>query len=136
MKSLRYKIVQAAPAAAIVSLYKEAGWWRESPRVRRSIPAMIRGSTCFMIAETDTGEIEGMGRVISDGTSDAYIQDVVVSKAYRGRGVGSELVSRLAKFCKARRFGWIGLVAAPGKTGFYKALGFTELKKHVAMRRL
>jgi aralkylamine N-acetyltransferase len=33
----------------------------------------------------------GMGRALSDLTSDAYIQDVTVLKAFRGKGIGKKL---------------------------------------------
>ena len=68
-----------------------------------------------------------MARVISDGYSDAYIQDVVVLKDFRSRGVGRELVGRLTQFCVARKISWIGLVAEPGTQGLYEDLGFGAL---------
>ncbi len=88
---------------------------------------MIRGSLYFMVARSLEGRIVGMARVISDGFSDAYIQDVVVLQNYRGRGVGSELVRRLTQFCVARKISWIGLVAEPGTQGLYEELGYGPL---------
>jgi len=48
MKNLHFKIVKRAPLEAIVSLYREAGWWKEKPRARAVIPGMIKGSFCFL----------------------------------------------------------------------------------------
>jgi ribosomal protein S18 acetylase RimI-like enzyme len=126
-EAVNYEAVTAAPLEEIVELYKSAGWWQESPEARASIPPMIRGSLCFMVARSIDGKIIGMARVISDGYSDAYIQDVVVLKEYRGRGVGRELVRRLTQFCLARKIAWIGLVAEPGTQGLYEDLGFGPL---------
>ena len=128
-----YETVTSAPAEEIVELYKSAGWWQESPEARAVIPLMIRGSLCFMVARSLEGRIVGMARVISDGHSDAYIQDVVVLEKYRGRGVGRELVRRLTQFCVGRKIGWIGLVAEPGTQGLYEELGFGPLAGYQPM---
>ena len=126
-EAVDYEAVTSAPLEEIVELYKAAGWWQESPEARAVIGPMIRGSLCFMVARSIEGRIVGMARVISDGYSDAYIQDVVVQPNYRGRGVGRELVRRLTQFCLARKIAWIGLVAEPGTQGLYEELGFGPL---------
>jgi ribosomal protein S18 acetylase RimI-like enzyme len=128
-----YEAVTSAPIEEIVELYKAAGWWQESPETRSTIPSMIRGSFCFMVARSLQGRVVGMARVISDGYSDAYIQDVVVLESYRGRGVGRELVRRLTKFCVDRKIGWIGLVAEPGTQGLYQELGYGPLVDYQPM---
>jgi ribosomal protein S18 acetylase RimI-like enzyme len=127
MREVEYEAVSLAPVEEIVALYKSAGWWQESPEARSIIPAMIRGSFCFMVARSLDGHIIGMARVISDGCSDAYIQDVTVLDAYRGQGIGSELVRRLTKFCLSRKIGWIGLVSEPGTQSLYEELGYGPL---------
>jgi ribosomal protein S18 acetylase RimI-like enzyme len=124
MAEIRYEFVREAPADAVVALYEEGGWWHESAAARAAIAPMIRGSFCFLVAKDAAGALVGMGRVISDGASDAYIQDVVVRRELRGRGIGGELVSRLAACCRAAGIGWVGLVAEPGTQGFYRPLGF------------
>jgi GNAT superfamily N-acetyltransferase len=127
MKQAIYDAVTSAPVEEIVELYKSAGWWQESEEAREIIPAMIRGSYCFMVARSLEGQIIGMARVISDGVSDAYIQDVVVLPAHRGHGVGRELVNRLTQFCVSQRIPWIGLVAEPGTQELYEGLGYGPL---------
>lgn len=133
MKNIDYEAVKSAPVEEIVALYKSAGWWQESPEAREIIPAMIQGSYCFMVARSLDGKIIGMARVLSDGHSDAYIQDVVVLNSHRGQGVGRELVRRLTKLCESRKIGWIGLVAEPGTQGLYEELGFRPLTGYQPM---
>jgi len=126
-EAVDYDAVTSAPIEEIVALYLAAGWWQECPEARETIPSMIRGSLCFMVARSIDGQIVGMARVISDGFSDAYIQDVVVLPEYRSRGIGKELVRRLTQFCVARKIAWIGLVAEPGTQGLYEELGYGPL---------
>jgi aralkylamine N-acetyltransferase len=133
MMKAEYEIVEDAPLEEIVDLYKSAGWWRETPEARTVIPSMIKGSFCFMVARSTDGRIIAMGRVISDGFSDAYIQDVVVLVAYRGLGIGHELVRRLTQYCVDRNLPWIGLVAEPGTQGLYEQLGYEPLRGYQPM---
>ena len=127
MRQAEFEAITSAPIEEIVELYKAAGWWQESAEAREIIPGMIRGSFCFMVARSLDGHIIGMARVISDGHSDAYIQDVVVLDSYRGQGIGSELVRRLTQFCVEHKIPWIGLVAEPGTQGLYEELGYGPL---------
>jgi ribosomal protein S18 acetylase RimI-like enzyme len=133
MANIEYEAVKSAPVDEIVALYKSAGWWQESSEARKVIPPMIQGSFCFMVARSLDGRIVGMARVISDGHSDAYIQDVTVLDSYRGQGIGRELVRRLAQLCVDRKIGWIGLVAEPGTQGLYENLGFRPLAGYQPM---
>lgn len=126
-------IVREAPLDEIVELYRAGGWWEESPEWRAIIPAMIKGSFCFVVAKSAAGRAIGMGRAISDGVSDAYIQDVVVLREFRNHGIGRAIVERLVRHCAEQRVGWIGLVAEPGTGDFYASLGFEPLDGYVPL---
>ena len=129
----RYQVVDAWPTDAVVALYESAGWWRESAAARAVVGPLIAGSFAFLVV-TEGERTIGMGRVLSDGASDAYVQDVVVLPEHRGRGVGAEIVARLTRHCAERGIAWIGLVAEPGTTAFYERLGFRAMKDFVPMR--
>jgi GNAT superfamily N-acetyltransferase len=75
-----------------------------------------------------------MGRLISDGRSDAYIQDLVVLKEYRGSGIGKKLVKKLLDYCLSKGILWVGLIAEPDQDGFYFNLGFKPMKNYVPMK--
>ncbi len=128
------RLVREHPAEAIVRLYRSGGWWRDHYDPAH-IPPMILGSFAFAVALDDsTGETVGMGRCISDGASDAYIQDVVVDPAFRGQGLGRRLVDRLLEQCRGAGILWIGVIAEPDSVAFYEKAGFLPLPGHVAMR--
>ena len=133
MPEIEYQMVDTAPVESIVELYKAGGWWLENQANRDRIQGMIRGSFCFMIARSEEGRIIAMGRVISDGASDAYIQDVVVLPSHRRQGIGGEIIQRLTRHCLQHKIGWIGLVAEPGTAHFYEQLGFRILEGYQAM---
>jgi len=124
----RFSIVKSAPVSSIVALYKAGGWWEEGASNRKHIPQVVRNSFAFAIAQDAQGKIIGMGRVISDGFSDAYIQDVIVLPPYRSKGIGAGIIRILSDFCRRKKIPWIGLVAEPGTYKFYRKAGFKDKK--------
>jgi len=124
---IKYKLVKSLPVADVVALYKAAKWWEETAHNRKIIPKMIKNSLAFAIAK-DGPRTVGMGRIVSDGVSDGYIQDVTVLPAYRGRGIGGEIIRFLVKAGEKHKLDWLGLVAEPGTYPFYRQLGFTDKK--------
>jgi spermidine synthase len=115
----------------IISLYTRQGWWRKGD-TRALAARLIRGSHCFLAAY-DKGRAVGMGRAISDGCSDAYIQDVMVLDEYRGKGLGSRIVLRLKRRLKADGVEWVGLIAQNGSGPFYGKLGFKPIPRSLPM---
>ncbi len=131
--SIRVDIVRSWQEEEIVDLYRAAGWWKDEMDPNR-INALIQGSFLFAVAiDISTGRAVGMGRVISDGMADAYIQDLVVQSDKRSWGVGTMILARLLEECKIRKITWIGLIAKPGKEDFYRSLGFAPMPGHVPM---
>lgn len=127
------KIVTSWDEEDIVNLYKAGGWWKDSYDPK-GIPALISGSFAFAVAIDQTsGKAIGMGRVLSDRVSDAYIQDLIVLPPYRRHHLGSKLVRALLEYCASKGVTWIGLIAEPDTDGFYKTLGFKPMKRYVPM---
>lgn len=124
VNNIEIQLVNEWSTNDIVDLYKAGGWWKESYDPS-GIPALITGSFAFATAvDITTRKAIGMGRIISDGVSDAYIQDVVVLKKWRGKGIGVAIVKYLLKHCLDKKMLWIGLIAEPGTETFYLPLGF------------
>jgi spermidine synthase len=117
----------------VLELYRLQGWWGpptdHDPELAEAI---IRGSHCFVVASNE-GSIIGMGRAISDKASDAYIQDLVVRFADRGKGIGTRMVNEIIGRLRHDGLGWIGLVAEAGTWDFYRRAGFAEMPGSVLM---
>ena len=116
-----------------LDLYGVAGWRCGAVKARGTVRASRKGSLLFLGAWKGE-KLIGMGRAISDGGSDAYIQDVFVSAPYRNRGIGAGIVSTLVQKLRERGIGWIGLIGVPGTERFYRELGFRPLEGHIPMR--
>ena len=126
-KNIEIRFVTDWPVDELVDLYKTGGWWKDHYDPA-GIKPLIKGSYVFAVAVNKlTSTAVGMGRVISDGVSDAYIQDTVVLQEHRGQGIGIKIVRALLEYCLEKKLQWIGLVAEPGTKSFYTRLGFKEL---------
>ena len=127
------QLVLSWDVVEIANLYRAGGWWKEEYD-QRELPRLIRGSFLFAVAvDRKTGIAVGMGRVISDGVSDGYIQDLVVLPEYRKTGIGTQIVSTLVKKCVERGISWIGLIAEPDTEKFYLPFGFHPMEGHVPL---
>ena len=103
-------------------LYAAADWAVEDSGlsfIREAVAGSFLAAGAF-----EEDRLVGMARVLSDGCSDAYVQDVVVDPAFRGRGIGSALVTFLVGELRSRGVDWIALVGEPGTENFYARLGF------------
>jgi len=109
----------------ITALYRSQGWWNGSDNPDLVL-RIIQGSHCFMVARHGQ-EIVGMGRAISDRTSDAYIQDVTVKKKFRGQGIGTYIIRMIINRLQLDGIFWIGLIAEKGSHGFYEPIGFRPM---------
>ncbi len=133
-QNISVQLIQSAPKNDMIALYKDAGWWEE-PRDGNLdfLDTVVRNSVLFAGAFSGQRLI-GMGRALSDGVSDAYIQDVVVHSSFRGKGVGKQLVQTLVTGLKQKGIDWIGLIGEPNTASFYEPLGFSILQNYIPMK--
>lgn len=120
---------------AITFMYRSQGWWTQSDDDPELVAKIVSGSHCFLLVQ-QRADIVGMGRAISDGVSDAYIQDVTVKAEYRKRGIGSQIVQRLVERLNAEGLNWVGLIAENNAYEFYEPLGFQVMPNSVPMLNL
>lgn len=103
---------------------RESYWAKGIPRA--IVEKSINYSFCFGLYH-NSNQI-GFGRVVSDQATFAYIADVFVVPAYRGRGLGKWLVSCLLihpELQGLRRW----LLATLDAHGLYEQNGFVALRR-------
>jgi ribosomal protein S18 acetylase RimI-like enzyme len=133
-QQIEIKIVDSWSEKEIVELYKVGRWWKNSHNPS-GIKYLIKGSFAFVVAvDKTTKKAIGMGRLISDGISDAYIQDIVVLPEYRNMGIGSKIINTLLDYCLSKGILWIGLIAEPNQHKFYSTIGFKKMEKYIPMK--
>jgi len=134
INNIEIKFVKTWKKDEIIELYKAGGWWKDSYDPSR-LDSLIKRSFAFaVVVDSSANKAIGMGRIISDGISDAYIQDLVILPEYRGQGIGKQLLKALLERCSSQGILWIGLIAEPDQDGFYSRLGFKQMEKYVPMK--
>lgn len=73
----------------------------------------------------DRESLIGCGRLLTDGSYQGVLYDIVVDSDYQGHGLGKTIVTELLKEQEDKN---ILLYASPGKEGFYQTLGFRRSK--------
>lgn len=114
---VEYQVPAEISPAEAAALYVEAGWMDHPDAEEVSV--MLKG-TFAVSAAFHRGKLIGFMRAFSDGVSDAYLLDLVVSKEYRKQGIGREILHRLAAYLKQRGIDWILCIGAPGTETFYR----------------
>jgi len=126
--NIDYRFVRSWPSGDIVALYKAGGWWKDHYDPKGIAPLLEKTFAFVVAVDINSGRAIGMGRIISDGVSDAYIQDIVVLSEHRGRGIGKKILKKLVDHCRKQGLVWIGLIAEEGTEDFYSPLGFNRFK--------
>ncbi|MCP4721765.1 MAG: GNAT family N-acetyltransferase [Desulfobacteraceae bacterium] len=134
MTPIEIRLIKTASLDALVLLYKDAGWWKDSYGEAPEFLHRIVADSAIFVGAFANKKMIGMGRALSDLASDAYIQDVAVLKEFQGRGIGKKIIQTLITGLKKSGVDWIGLIAQPGTTDFYEKLGFQLLEGHVPLK--
>ena len=118
----------------------ESADWDELAELYRVAPLGDKTAagllTCFSNSRYvclvyDQDKLIAAGRALADGVDSSYIADVAVLPEYQGRGVGTDIVSRLMDMSEGHRK--IFLYAAVGKQDFYRRLGFKRMTTAMAI---
>jgi GNAT superfamily N-acetyltransferase len=105
---------------AIHHFISELSYWGRG-RTRERVVGTISGSWRVVGLYHD-GEQVGFARGISDGVTMAYLADVYVLEAHRGRGLGLALVREMIEGEGAPDVHW--LLHTADADGLYERLGF------------
>lgn len=116
---MRYIANEFVPSELLASLRESVGWNRMEKEL--SDPKL---SSLYHIAAYKEDKLVGYIDCISNGVTDAYIQDLMVHPEYQGQGVGSELMNRMIDYLKANKVYMISVVFDESLKPFYERFGF------------
>lgn len=120
-----YTIKEGLPSVGVYqSIRAETGWDAFSDQV---VWNALAGSQFGSVAMVDDQAI-GFARVTGDGATNFFIEDLIVAKAHRGKGVGAAILQAIIRKieCLAPPGAMIALLAAEDSDGFYETNGFTR----------
>jgi ribosomal protein S18 acetylase RimI-like enzyme len=97
-------------------------YWAKG-RSRQTVERLIRGAS-RVVGLYDGEQQVGFTRTVSDGVAFAYLADVYVLPAYRGRGLGVELVRESVERGPYAERKW--LLHTDDAQGLYRRFGFHD----------
>ena len=112
-------------------LYVEAGWMDHANITETE--KMLRG-TFAVSAAYYQGKLIGFMRALSDGVSDAYLLDLIVTKKCRKLGIGKKILDNLTAYLKQLNIEWILFIGAPDTEAFYEKTSAEKMEKYTPYR--
>jgi GNAT superfamily N-acetyltransferase len=108
-------------------LYENVNWTsytKDMPRLEEAVKRSL-----MVITAWDQDNLVGLIRVVGDGLTIIYIQDILVLGDYQNRGIGSELMNRIITKFQDVRQKVLLTDDAPGVRAFYEKHQFLSCDK-------
>ena len=104
-------------------LFETTGW---NSYVQASADELARAIAVsdFIVTAYCGERLVGFGRVLTDGILHAMVYDMIVHPDYQRRGIGTQILQQLVKWCNVAQIRSIQLFCAHGKRSFYEKNGF------------
>lgn len=122
-----YRLGGQLTESDLTALYASVGWTAytdDPPLLARAVAASLHVVTAW-----DGSRLAGLARVVGDGLTIAYLQDILVDPEYQRTGIGRELFRRaFSPFANVRQ----KLLLTDDEArqlAFYEAMGFTEIRE-------
>ena len=81
----------------------------------------------FHIAVYDGDLLVGFIDSVSNGVTDAYIQDLIVRPDYQGKGIGTDLMKKMIASLKEKHIYMISVIFEESLKPFYDRFGFNTM---------
>jgi len=106
------------------NLFKQMWWAKE--RGADEIAVMLKNSRSFGLVESDTQNLVGYARVLTDEIKYAFIFDLMVIESHRKKRLGKMLMESILNHPCLKNVKHFELTCAPDMIAFYKKFGFSE----------
>ena len=112
----------------VLHLYQAVSWTNYTNQ-----PQMLEQSLTHSLAiyvARDGEEIVGLVRLVGDGFSSVFVQDLIVLPSYQRRGIGSDLMKEALEDYKDAYQVQLVTDQTEKNLGFYRSLGFETLSTY------
>jgi len=106
-------------AAEIAVLRESVGWNPMTYEYEKALENSTLYISCY-----DNHKFVGFINVVSNLSTDAYIQDVMVLPAYQKQGIGSQLVDRTISKLRTMGIQNVSVIFEKSLSSFYNNFGF------------
>lgn len=117
-----YKFNEKVPAKALADLRASVGWSRMESEYNSPLI-----SSYYHIAVYEDEKLIAYIDSVSNGVTDAYIQDLMVSPEHQGKGIGTVLMNKMIEYLKEKHIYMISVVYDESLKPFYQRFGFYNM---------
>lgn len=120
---MRYEFDAPISAATLADLRQSVGWNRMEQDL-----ADPRLHNALHLCAFDEDRLIGYVAAVSNGVTDAYIQDLIVHPDYQMQGVGRELMQRMLTRLRTDGIYMVSVIYGEEELkSYYEAFGFTTM---------
>lgn len=115
------------PVEQLLDLYGSVGWSKYTNDPRTLLDG-VNNSLRVVTAHSEDGTLVGLARVVGDGYTIVYLQDVLVRPEWQRTGVGRWLMKEAFLPYQDVRQQVLLTEDEPRQRAFYESMGFTEIR--------
>ena len=109
----------------VLHLYQAVGWTNYTNQLQMLAQALTHSLATYLARDGE--EVVGLVRLIGDGFSSVFVQDLIVLPSYQRQGIGSTLMKQALSDYKDTYQIQLATEESEKTLGFYRSLGFETL---------
>ena len=109
----------------VLHLYQAVGWTNYTNQPQMLAQALTHSLSIYLARDGE--KIVGLVRLIGDGFSSVFVQDLLVLPSYQRQGIGSSLMKQALADYKDAYQVQLATEETEKTLGFYRSLGFETL---------
>ena len=109
----------------VLHLYQAVGWTNYTNQPQMLAQALTHSLAIYLARDGE--KIVGLVRLIGDGFSSGFVQDLIVLPSYQRQGIGSTLMKQALADYKDAYQVQLATEESEKTLGFYRSLGFETL---------
>ena len=109
----------------VLHLYQAVGWTNYTNQPQMLAQALSHSLATYLARDGE--KIVGLVRLIGDGFSSVFVQDLIVLPTYQRQGIGSTLMKKALSDYKDTYQIQLATEESEKTLGFYRSLGFETL---------
>ena len=112
----------------VLHLYQAVGWTNYTNQPQMLEQALYHSLVIYLALDGDA--VVGLIRLVGDGFSSVFVQDLIVLPSYQRQGIGSTLMKQALGDYKEAYQVQLATEQTEKNVGFYRSMGFETLSTY------
>ena len=112
----------------VLNLYQAVGWTNYTNQPQMLEQALSHSLVIYLALDGDA--VVGLIRLVGDGFSSVFVQDLIVLPSYQRQGIGSSLMKQALENFKEAYQVQLATDKTEKNLGFYRSMGFETLSTY------